>query len=173
VIEIVGDEKRESRSDMDSLLGASFDAERFPILAQALGAANAPALRRELTQLLGPLLRARAPRRSVRAMCRLEGPGYDEPVLVRNISASGVRFLVPSGASLDLTRFANMSLHVRIRSGPRTLAVALVRRCGGDLRHTDLACRFLSPAADHLQMVAELRGRIFTNTRESAKAAIG
>ncbi|MEA2697618.1 MAG: hypothetical protein QOI66_1889 [Myxococcales bacterium] len=159
MIGTAGDGDHGFRSDVDKLLGPSLDARRFPILAKALGTRKAPALRRELMDLFGALPRARAPRRSVRAMCRLAGPGYDQPVLVKNISATGVRLLVPSGAFLDLTRFTNMSLDVRIKSGARTLAVALVRRCGGDLRNTDLACRFVSPTADHQQIVAEIRSR--------------
>ena len=103
-------------------------------------------------------------------MCRLEGPGYDEPVLVKDISVSGVRFLVQTDAPLDLTRFDNMSLQVRTTSGARALAVALVRRCDGDERHTDLACRFLSPAADHLQTIADLRSKIFSTTALPSEA---
>lgn len=155
------DDERGFVGETDRLLGPALDATQYPILTGILATPSGPALRGELVQLFGPMLRARAPRRSIRAMCRLEGPGYDEPVLIKNISASGVRFLVQSDTPLDLTQFAKMSLHVRTKSGARTLTVSLVRRCGGDARHTDLACRFLSPAADHLQTVEEIRSKIF------------
>jgi len=170
VAEGQGDEEQTFRGDADRLLGPSLDPTRYPLLAEVLATPNASAFRLELMQLFGPLVRARAPRRSLRAMCRLEGPGYDEPVLVKNISATGVRFLVQSDATLDLTRFSKMSLHVRIKAGPRTMAVALVRRCGGDQRHTDLACRFLSPTPDHLQVVAEIRSRICAEATLPAEA---
>jgi hypothetical protein len=147
--------------DAKRLLGSSIDTARYPILAAALAAPDAPALRRELMELLAPQLRARAPRRSLRVMCRLQGQGYDEPVLITDISASGVRFLVQSDVPIDLTQFDNMHLQVRVGSGPRSLAVALVRRCGGDKRHTDLACRFLERTSDHQEIAMEIRNRIF------------
>lgn len=143
------------------LLDAPIDGVRYPVLAAALAGPNAVALRGELMDLFAPQLRARAPRRTVRAICRLEGPGYNEPILVKDISTTGVRFLVQTDVALDLTQFADMRLHLRINSGARALPVALVRRCGGDQRHTDLACRFLSPAPDHGQVVAEIRSKIF------------
>jgi len=155
----------------ENLLKAPIDGMRYPVLAAALAGPNAGALRRELMDLFAPQLRARAPRRAVRAICRLEGPGYDEPILVKDISASGVRFLVQTDVALDLNQFADMRLHLRINSGPRTLPVALVRRCGGDQRHTDLACRFVAPAPDHEQVVAEIRSKIFGDEPGSAESA--
>jgi len=82
-----------------------------------------------------------------------------------------VRFLVQTDVALDLTQFADMHLHLRISSGPRVLPVALVRRCGGDQRHTDLACRFVAPASDHGQVVAEIRSKIFGDEPPLAEAA--
>jgi hypothetical protein len=157
--------------DGEQPLGGLIDPARFPILAMALSVANARELRRELVRLFAPQLTARAPRRAVRTICRLEGPRYDEPVLVKDISLSGVRFLVQADVPLDLARFGNMHLHARMASGPRALEVALVRRCGGDERHTDLAWRFVSPAADHAQVVAEIRSQIFGETPPTADAA--
>jgi hypothetical protein len=164
------DEDEASGRDPERLLGSSFDAARYPILAAALAAPNAPQLRRELIEVFTPGLRARAARRTLRVMCRLEGQGYDEPVLIKDISASGVRFLVQSDVLLDLTRFDSMRLQVRIASGPRALTVAFVRRCGGDERHIDLACRFVAPAPDHQQTIAEIRSRIFGDTPVASPA---
>ena len=161
MIDFESDDEGHVSGDAERLLSGPVDGARYPILAAALTGESAAALRRELTDLFAPQLRARAPRRAVRAICRLEGPSYSEPVLVKDVSATGVRFLVQTDVALDLTQFADMRLQVRIGSGPRSLPVALVRRCGGDERHTDLACRFVGPAPDHGQVVAELRSRIF------------
>jgi hypothetical protein len=135
---------------------------RYPILGMALVGQNGPALRQELIELLSEReLRERAPRRPVCVTCRLEGPGYDEPVLVNDISASGVRFLVQSDVALDINHVGNMNLHVSTPSGPRTLPVELVRRCGGDEQHTELACRFVEPTLEYPQIVAEMISGIF------------
>jgi hypothetical protein len=159
---IQDDEDEEAlRGDTERLLSPPIDGAQYPVLATVLAGPNAMALRRELMELFAPQLRARAPRRAVRAICRLEGPGYNEPILVKDISATGVRFLVQTDVALDLTQFADMRLHLRISSGARMLPVALVRRCGGDQRHTDLACRFVAPTPDHGQVVAEIRSKIF------------
>ena len=157
-------------SDAGGLLGSPVDAARYPTLSTALAGPDATALRRELMNLLAPQFRARAPRRAIRAIGRLEGPDYDEPILLKDISVTGVRFLVQSDVSLDLTQFAGMRLLLRTNSGKVTLPVALVRRCGGDQRHTDLACRFVAPAPDHHDVVAQLRSRIFSDEPPPASA---
>jgi hypothetical protein len=155
------DEQKSLRDDLDGALAAATDAVHYPVLAAALAGPQGEELRHELVRLLAPQLHLRAPRRNIRALCRLEGPGYDEPVLLTDISATGVRFLAQTSVPLDLTRFGDMRLHVKMSAGPRTLAVSLVRRCGGDERFTDVACRFLSVEADHAQVVAEVRSAIF------------
>jgi hypothetical protein len=155
------DEPNDFREDVDGALASATDAIRYPVLAAALTGSQGAELRHELVRLLAPQLHLRAPRRNIRALCRLEGSGYDEPVLLTDISATGVRFLALTSVPLDLTQFGEMRLHVKMSAGPRTLAVALVRRCGGDERYTDVACRFLSVDADHAQIVAEARSAIF------------
>ena len=147
--------------DVDGILASATDEVHYPVLAAALAGAHGVELRHELVRLLAPQIHLRAPRRGVRVMCRLEGSGYEEPVLLTDISATGVRFLVLAGVPLDLTHFGDMRLHVRTPTGLRTLAVALVRRCGGDDRYTDVACRFLTTADDHAQVVADVRSTIF------------
>ena len=147
--------------DIDGALAAARDAVRYPMLAAALAGAMGAELRRELVRLVGPQLRLRAPRRYVRVMGRLEGANYEEPVLLTDISATGARFLVSTDVPLDVTQAGDMRLHLRTKAGPRTLPVALVRCCGGDDRHTDVACRFLTIEADHPQIVAEVRSTIF------------
>jgi hypothetical protein len=164
------DDELSVRGDSERLLEAPVDGARYPVLATVLAGPKGVALRRELMDLFAPQLHARAPRRAVRAICRLEGPGYNEPILVKDISSTGVRFLVQTDVALDLTQFADMRLHLRIASGPRVLPVALVRRCGGDQRHTDLACRFVAPAPDHGQVVAEIRSKIFDDEPPAASA---
>jgi hypothetical protein len=135
---------------------------RYPILGMALVGKNGPELRQELIELLSDReLRERAPRRPVCVMCRLEGPGYDEPVLVNDISASGVRFMVQANVALDVNTIGSMSLRLRTPSGTKTLPVALVRRCGGDDQHTELACRFVEPTLEYSQIVSEVLSNIF------------
>lgn len=147
--------------DANSLLATATNAVEFPVLAAALAGPQGAELRHELVRLVAPQLHLRAPRRYLRVLCRLEGVAYDEPVLLTDISVTGVRFLVLTDVPLDVTHFGNMRLHVKTKGGARTLAVALVRRCGGDERHTDVACRFLETDADHAQLVAEIRSVIF------------
>lgn len=147
--------------DVKRALKPAEDPLRFPKLASLLAARDGDALRRELVELVGPSLRLRAPRRYVRVLCRLSAEGYDEPVLLTDVSETGVRFLVQADVPLDLTRAGHMTLSVRTTAGPRNLVIALVRRCGGDDRHTDLACRFLEVGPDHSAIVTELRSLIF------------
>jgi PilZ domain-containing protein len=149
--------------DVDGLLASATDALRYPALSAALGGSRGLELRHELVRLLAPQMHLRAPRRLVRILCRLEGASYDEPVLLSDISTTGVRFLVQTDIPLDLTHFGEMRLHVKTSTGPRTLAVSLVRRIGGDDRFTDVACRFLSTDADHGQIVADVHSAIFGN----------
>lgn len=155
--------------DIDGVLASATDHDRYPVLAAALASAIGGELRRELVKLVAPQLHLRAPRRYIRVLCRLEGAGYDEPVMLTDISATGVRFLVSTSVPLDVTHFGDMHLHVKTGAGPRTLSVALVRCCGGDERYTDVACRFLTVEADHPQIVADVRSSIF-GTSESAAA---
>lgn len=147
--------------DVDGVLASAGDAVQYPVLAAALAGPQGEELRHELVRLVAPQLHVRAPRRYLRVIGRLEGPAYDEPVLLTDISITGVRFLVITDMPLDVTHFGDMRLHVKTRSGPRTMALALVRRIGGDERHTDVACRFLQTEPDHQQLVAEVRSTIF------------
>jgi hypothetical protein len=157
--------------DIDNVLASATDVNRYPVLAAALAGALGTELRRELVRLVAPQLHLRAPRRYVRVLCRLEGAGYDEPVMLTDISATGVRFLVSTGVPLDITHFGNMRLHVKTAAGPRALGVTLVRWCGGDDRYIDLACRFLSVESDHAQLVADVRSSIFGASAPSPAAA--
>jgi len=150
----------ESEDDVARMLAPEAES-RFPLLASLLAGPDGEALKRELGALFGPPLRSRAPRRVLRVMGRLRADGYDEPVLITDVSESGVRFLVQADVPLDLTRAGRMALRVRTERGPRELTVELVRRCGGDARHTDLACHFVDVEADHGSTVAELRSVIF------------
>jgi len=154
--------------DIEGVLASASDPTRYPVLAAALASALGDELRRELVKLVAPQLHLRAPRRYVRVMCRLEGANYQEPVLLTDISATGARFLVSSSVPLDITRAGDMRLHLRTNAGPRALPVALVRCCGGDERHTDIACRFLTLEADHPQIVAEVRSNIFGDSSSLA-----
>ena len=149
------------RDDIEAMLRPSADASQFPLLSAALAGPQGQELRHELARLVSPQLRVRARRRYVRVLSRLEGPGYHEPVMLTEISTTGVRFLVLADVPLDLSGFASMLLHVKSSLGPRALPVTLVRLCGGDGRHTDVACRFLSVTADHEQIIAEIHSQIF------------
>jgi hypothetical protein len=154
--------------DIEGVLASATDHVRYPVLAAALASALGAELRRELVKLVAPQLHLRAPRRYVRVMCRLEGAVYDEPVLLTDISATGARFLVSTSVPLDITHAGDMRLHLRTSAGRRTLPVALVRCCGGDERHTDVACRFLTVEEDHPQIVAEVRSTIFGDATSHA-----
>jgi hypothetical protein len=153
--------------DVDGLLRSATDDLLYPALSAALSGSRGIELRHELVRLLAPQMHLRAPRRLLRILCRLEGAAYDEPVLLSDISATGVRFLVQSDIPLDITHFGDMRLHVKTSTGPRTLMVALVRRIGGDERYTDVACRFLSVEPDHAQIVCEVRSAIFGSASEA------
>ena len=143
------------------MLASAGDAVQYPLLAAALAGPQGDELRREMVRLLAPQLHVRAPRRYVRVICRLEGTAYDEPVLLTDISATGVRFLVLTDVPLDVTHFGNMRLHVKTHAGPRTLPVALVRRCGATNATPTWPAASWRPSADHQQLVAELRSTIF------------
>lgn len=149
------------RDDSEAMLRAMADSTQFPLLSAALAGPHGAELRHELAHLVLPQLRLRAHRRLVRVLCRLEAPGYNEPVLLTDISTTGVRFLVLAEVPLDLSGFAGMLLHVKSSLGPRALPITLVRLCGGDGRHTDVACRFSTVTAEHAQVIAQIHSQVF------------
>jgi PilZ domain len=137
------------------------DPDNFPALAAALDRDDGDHLRGELENLLGYPLKKRAPRRHVSRMARLRASNYDEVVLVKDLSSSGVRLLVQSDQPLDLREMMEMQLIVMLPQGRRTLPVCVVRLCGQEGFHFSLACRFLARGADTDRMVQEIRNHIF------------
>jgi len=118
-------------------------------------------LRQELEHILGRALKARAPRRQVKRMVRLIGAHYDEVVLLKDVSSSGVRLLVRGDTPFDLRDTTDMTLVVKLPSGPRRLRVVVVRLCGQDGPHLDLACRFAAESEGIEAHLAEIRSYMF------------
>lgn len=75
----------------------TIDERDFPILCGLLRTDVGESARRELIVLLERRFQARAPRRPVEVTARLFGATIDQTVMVRDISASGLRVAVERG----------------------------------------------------------------------------
>ncbi len=137
------------------------DAIEFPRLAQLVLEQSDDRLAQELKRLLGGRFRRRAPRKRVKRTARLRHENYDEVVLLLDVSASGVRMLVPDKGPLDLSLAKQMTLQVKLDDRVHELPVAMVRVIGPKPKGIELACRFLNPEAENRDLAARLRSLIF------------
>ncbi len=133
----------------------------YPRLRALLESQADPALEAELGALLQARYKSRATRKAVKRTARLRYPGYDEVVLLRDISASGVRMLVPVEPILDLAQVNSMTLLAKVDSGIKEVPLSLVRIVGLERQGVDLACRFLNSAVDNGDLVDHLRSLFF------------
>ena len=134
--------------------------EDYPNIAAALDGEGGEPLRVELERLLQDRIKSRAPRRKAMKVARLQCVGFDEVVLIKDISTSGVRLLLPDGPPIALSQLADMRLLVN-GGAPVSLRVAMVRICGVDERHVEIGCQFLDSGVEHERAVTELRTLIF------------
>jgi len=148
---------REVRSSLD----VSLEIEHYPALSALLDGPDGTRLREELGQLIGHALKRRAPRRAIKRIARLRSGAYDEVVLLKDLSASGVRLLVQGDLPLDVRDLIEMELVVALPAGRRSLPVSVVRLCGRDGAHLDLGCRFLLPESEMAGVVLEIRSHMF------------
>jgi hypothetical protein len=75
----------------------TIDERDFPILTGLLRTDLGESARHELIALLERRFQARAPRRPVHVKARLFGTNIDQVVVVRDISASGLRMAIEKG----------------------------------------------------------------------------
>lgn len=80
----------------------SISVAEFPLLAQLLNTDAGPLLKKELNRLLSQRWVSRSPRLQAEVVARLRGDAFDEAVLLRNISASGVLLQVKPQAEITL-----------------------------------------------------------------------
>jgi hypothetical protein len=135
--------------------------QEFPALYAALHGPQGEAVRGELARLLGERFRMRAPRRRVAKVARLQSGTYAEVVLVKDLSASGVRLLAPRDKALDLRDATEMTLTVRLGEETHPFTIGLVRLCGSTGKYLDLGCRFLGKGPEHDRIVHEIRSLLF------------
>lgn len=137
-------------------------ADRFPLLSALIDRPDGgAALRAEIEELLGHRIRQRAPRRELKRIARLHADTYDEVVLLKDLSSSGARLLVPADEPLDIHTTKKMELVVRLPPGRLSLPVAVVRVCGQDRGYLDLGCRFLVAESELEELIPKIRSHIF------------
>jgi len=135
--------------------------DRYPVLSELIDRADGAPLRRELEELLGHPVRSRAPRRALKRIARLRAGTYDEVVLLKDLSASGARLLVPADQPLDIHSTKKMELVVRLPPGRLSLPVSVVRVCGQDRGYLDLGFRFLVTDSELEELIPKIRSQIF------------
>ena len=138
-------------------------ADRYPVLSELIDRPDSARLRLELEELVGHPVRNRSPRRSMKRIARLRAGDYDEVVLLKDLSASGVRLLVPAGEPLDIHSTKKMELVVRLPPGRLSLPVSVVRVCGQDRGYLDLGFRFLVTESELEDLIPRIRSQIFGN----------
>jgi hypothetical protein len=136
-------------------------AERHPTLTAAMSGAYGPRFRAELAQLLRGRYKARAPRRPVTRLARLQFLREDEVVLLKDISTSGVRLLMESHPDVDLLTVPSIVLWVNTETQNLSLPVSFVRLCGMQGKHVDVGFRFVDPGPQHEDVVLNLRNFLF------------
>jgi hypothetical protein len=156
--------ERSSPDPVDELLGRG----EFPRLAAALGGPDGAELREELLRVLYRG-RRRATRRQVTRVARLQGPDYDEVVLMTDISTTGVRLLVQRDCPLDVNKTGALRLVVNASGQVAAFPLELVRVCANEGKHLDVACRFLEPAP-WSDALSSLRSLIFETHWAAAEA---
>jgi hypothetical protein len=132
----------------------------YPGLAALLDGPDGPRLVDEIARLLSGT-KARAHRRSIKRMARLRCGDYNEVVLLKDLSATGVRLLIRGDQALDIRTMLDMRLTVQLAKERCTIPLSLVRLCGMDGGQIDLACRFLTTGAERDELVSEIRSHIF------------
>lgn len=132
----------------------------YPGLAELLNGPDGPRLGDEVARLLSGT-RTRAHRRSIKRMARLRCGDYNEVVLLKDLSATGVRLLIRGDQALDIRNMLEMRLTVQLAKERCTIPLSLVRLCGMDGGQIDLACRFLTTGAERDDLVNEIRSHIF------------
>jgi hypothetical protein len=135
--------------------------DEFPGLAAVIEGPDGSRLASEVARLLGGRLKTRADRRRLKRIARLSCTGYDEVVLVKDVSATGIRFLIRSDEPLDIRRTLDMRLTVQLPSGRCSFSVALVRVCGREGEQIDLGCRFLDLAPEQQRSILDMRNHVF------------
>lgn len=155
-VEIVADE-----ASAEERFGEMLPLDECPTLAKALAGPDGARLGGELERLFHGRLKSRATRRQVKRITRLQWASYDEVVLLKDVSASGVRLSIRADQPLDLRHMLEMRLTVQLPGDRHIIPVALVRVIGKDGGNIDLACRFLTDDPTRNRLVKEIRSHIF------------
>ena len=135
--------------------------DRYPLLSALLDRPDGAPLRLELEELVGHRIRQRAPRRELKRIARLRADTYDEVVLLKDLSSSGARLLLPADEPLDIHSTKKMELVVRLPPGRLSLPVSVVRVCGQDRGYLDLGFRFLVGESELEELIPKIRSQIF------------
>ena len=149
--------ERESFADRHGTLNSL----EFPRLAALLTHQKDGVLQLEVARFLQMRFRTRATRKAVKRTGRLRYEGYDEVVLIRDISASGVRMLIAPEPPLELARVSSMRLLLKLEGDVKELPVAVVRVVNVGVQGVDLACRFLNPELENAAIAERLRSLFF------------
>lgn len=116
--------------------------DRFPALAELLRRYRSLPLSCEIASLLQSRLRPRARRLKLTRVARLAAGGHEEPILIQDISTTGVRFLLPQESPVDIARVQEMTLLMKSSDLLRPTSITFVRICARPAQHLDVACRF-------------------------------
>jgi hypothetical protein len=124
----------------------------FPHLERLLASPDGAALRQELGRLLATFRKPRAPRQEVRMMANLVMPdGREEPVLVEELSRTGLKVAVDRTVPLNLEELVatRLPLHVGNAADGEVLNLdcEFVRTAAVDADWSHLAFRFRTATA--------------------------
>jgi hypothetical protein len=109
----------------EQVLG-NVSVDDFPIIAGILATDVGPMLREELLRLLARQWEQRAIRRQADVMARIRSQDFDEAVVIRNVSSSGVLVQLEPSSRVALN---DGSLHLRVQTSSTLvdLPVAFIR----------------------------------------------
>jgi len=133
-------------------------AADFPVLSSLLQSEPRSPVVREVLRLLARAFRPRAPRVTTKRPVTVRFEGYEETGLVKDVSMSGARILVPGSVSLDVSKASTMQIVIaQGHEAEQVVPLCLVRVAGIDPPHIEIGCRFLVPD-DAKQAVVDLLG---------------
>ena len=138
--------------------------DEYPLLAELLQTDAGPLIRTELERLLQRRWAVRAPRKIAEVLGQISGDGFDETIMLRNISTSGVLALVDTSSPIQLDA---TDLILRVQTATLTLEVpvTLVRVSPLCASQLEAAFRFRSLSTAQRTALDNLRHLLTINRR--------
>ena len=141
----------------------TMDDYEFPILAGLLRTGVGQDARDELVALLAKRFQNRASRRPVRVMARLVGLNIDQSVVIRDISATGIRVGIEKGAPFP-RKPGDVWVRVSTDDGVIELPLAFVRVVLTHVGEFEAAFQFDQISGIQAASLAQLKDLIDDNS---------